>query len=203
MREMKTFSRAISQRVWRASEALALACAGAWPSFSSSSGNLLLVLDQRVDAAYGGLDARLHHLFGELFLVEDHHFFDVAHAALEVFAQGDDLANHDRRARDGLEHAHLAALDALGDFDFALAGEQRHGAHLAQVHAHRVVGFFHRPRRKVQLDVFALFRLEFLVAAELGAVEQVDALGADGGDQVVEIIGRNAISSGNISFTSP
>ena len=50
--------------------------------------NLLLVLDQRVDAGDGGLDAGLHHLFGELFFVEDDHFFDVAHAALEVFAEG-------------------------------------------------------------------------------------------------------------------
>ena len=146
-------------------------------------------MTQRVDAGHGGLDARLNHLFGELFVVEDDHFFDVAHAALEVFAEGHDLANHDGRARDGLEHAHLAALDALGDFDFALARQQRHGAHLAQVHAHRVVGLFQGARRQVELDILALFQLEVLVA-ELGAVEQVDALGADGGDQVVQIVGR-------------
>src|SRR6266851_711590 len=34
----------------------------------------------------------------------------------------------------------LPVLDALGDLDLALAGEQRNRAHLAQVHAHRVVG---------------------------------------------------------------
>ena len=33
-----------------------------------------------------------------------------------------------------------AFLDALGDDDFALAGEQFHRAHLAHVHAHRVGG---------------------------------------------------------------
>ena len=104
--------------------------------------------------------------------------------------RADDLANHDGRAGDGLEYAQLAALDALGDFYFALAGEQRNRAHFAQVHAHRVVGFFEGPGRQVELDIFALFQLEVLVGAELGAVQQVDALGADGGDQVVQIVGR-------------
>ncbi len=148
-----------------------------------------LVLEQRVDAGHGCLDARLNHLFGEFFVVEDDDLFDVAHAALEIFAERHDLANHDGRARDGLHHAHLAALDALGDFDLALARQQRHRAHLAQVHAHRVVGLFQGARRQVELDILALFQLEVLVA-ELRAIEEVDALGADGGDQVVQIVGR-------------
>ncbi len=190
MREMSTFSRAIIQRVWRAAEALALVVERGLLLFER--GDFLLVLDQRVDAGDGGLDARQHHLFGELLVVEDHHFLDVAHAALQILAQRGNLANHDGRTGDGLEHAHLAALDALGDFHFALARQQRHGAHLAQVHAHRVVGLFQRSRRQVELDVFALFQLEVLVAVELGAVKQVDALGADGGDQVVEILGRRS-----------
>jgi hypothetical protein len=49
----------------------------------------------------------------------------------------------------------LAALDALGDLDLALAGEQRHRAHLAQVHADRVVGLVERARREVELDLLA------------------------------------------------
>ena len=143
MREMSTFSRAMSQRVWRASDLGLGGGRGAGQLFVER-GDSLLVLDQRVDAGDGGLDAGLHHLFGELFFVEDHHFLYVADAALEVFAESDDLANDDGRAGDGLEHAHLAALDALGDFDFAFARKQRHGAHFAQVHAHGVVGFFQR-----------------------------------------------------------
>ena len=103
--------------------------------------------------------------------------------------RADDFADDDGRTRDGLEHAHLAALDALGDFDFALAGEQGNGAHFAQVHADGVVGLFQRAGREVELDVFAFFELEILVAGELGRVEQVDALGADGGDQIVEVVG--------------
>jgi len=65
-----------------------------------------------------------------------------------------------------------------------------------------VIGFFQRSRRQVQLDVFALFQIEVLVR-QTWAVQQVDALSADGGDQVVQILGEEAISSGNISFTSP
>ena len=55
--------------------------------------------------------------------------------------QRQDLADHQRRSGDSaLRTARLAALDALGELDFAFAGEQRNGAHLAQIHAHRIVG---------------------------------------------------------------
>ena len=120
------------------------------------------VLVERLDAAGRLLDTRDHDLFGDLLLVEDHHFLDVADAALQVFAESDDLAHHDRRPRDRLHHAHLAALDALGDLDLALAGQQGHRAHLAEVHADRVVGFFVGARGQVELDARA-----FLVLVEL------------------------------------
>ena len=45
------------------------------------------------------------------------------------------------------------------------------------------------PGREVELDVLALFQLEILVGAELRPVEQIDALGADGGDQIVDVVG--------------
>ena len=45
------------------------------------------------------------------------------------------LLDGDRAVEHGLEHLALAVLDALGDLDLALAGEQRDRAHLAQVHA--------------------------------------------------------------------
>ena len=153
------------------------------------SSDLLLVLDECVDTGDGGAHARLHHVFSEFFFVEDHDFFYVTHAALEVFAEGHDFANHDGRTRDGLEHAHLTALDALGDFHFAFAGKQRHGAHFAQIHADGVVGFLKGARREVELNVLAFFELEILIAAELGRVEKIDALSANGCDEVVEIVG--------------
>ena len=87
-------------------------------------------------------------LFGELFLVEGDDFLDVANAAAKIFAEADDLANDDGRARDGLHDAELAALDALGDLDFAFAGEQGNGAHLAEVHADGVVGLLEGVRAR-------------------------------------------------------
>ena len=81
--------------------------------------------------------------------------------------------------------------------------KQRHSAHLAQIHAHRVVGFFQRARRQIELDVLAFFQLKIFVGAELRRVQQVDALGADRGNQVVEVVGEVLMSSGNMSFTSP
>ena len=103
------------------------------------------------------LDAGGEDLFGQFLFVEGDDFLDVADAAAEVFAEADDLADDDGRARDGLHDAELAALDAFGDFDFALAGEQGDGAHLAQVHADGVVGLLKLTGGEVELDVFGLF----------------------------------------------
>ena len=156
------------------------------------------MLDDDVDAADGGAHAGLQDLFGELFFVEGDDFLDVADAAAQVFAEADDLANDDGRARDGLHDADLAALDALGDFDFALAGEQRNGAHLAQVHADGVVGLLEGSGREVELYVVGLFAglglVLVAVAGELVAGEDVDALGVDGGEQVIEIVGRGDVT---------
>ena len=133
-------------------------------------------------------------LFRDLFFIEDHDFLDVADAALEILTQRKDFADHDRRARNRLEYAQLATLDALGDFDFALAREQGNGAHLAQVHAHRIIGLFQRARSQIQLNVFAGLGVGFDFFQRrrgLGlAFEHVNALRADGGQQVIEIFGR-------------
>jgi len=45
----------------------------------------------------------------------------------------------------------LPALDALGDRDFALARQQRDGAHLAQIHADGIVRLFQRTRCQVEV----------------------------------------------------
>ena len=73
---------------------------------------------------------------------------------LELVAELEDLLDGDRRVEHDLQHAPLALLDALGDLDLALAGEQRDRAHLAQVHAHRVVGL-----RVAAVEVLFLFLL--------------------------------------------
>ncbi len=107
-----------------------------------------------------------------------------------------------RRTRDGLHDAELAAFDALGDFDFALAGEQGHGAHLAQVHADGVVGLLEGAGREVEFDVVGVFAGLVIgvavVGVELGAAaafgEDIDALGVDGGHQVIELVGRGNVA---------
>jgi len=84
----------------------------------------------------------------------------------------------------------LAALDALSDLNFALAGEQRHRTHLAQVDAHWVADL-QLARGAVELEglCFVLQRLFEDQGTELGLVH-VDAVRADGSKQVVQILRR-------------
>src|SRR5690606_22032723 len=58
--------------------------------------------------------------------------------------------------RNRMQHFTNAFLDALGDFDFAFAGQQFDGAHFAHVHAHRVGGAarFGFNRRKYRCRFF-------------------------------------------------
>ena len=60
-------------------------------------------------------------------------------AAAQLLPEREQIAGAERRPDGGVEHLLLAALDALRERDLALAGEQRHLPHLAQVRAHRVV----------------------------------------------------------------
>ena len=65
---------------------------------------------------------------------------DDARVAARVLEELQDLLEDDRVVGERLVDLGLALLDALGDADLALAVEELDGAHLAQVHAHRVVG---------------------------------------------------------------
>src|SRR5713101_9375312 len=67
----------------------------------------------------------------------------------ELLADCQQLLNHDGRPRDGLEDQHLPALDALGNGRLAFPRWQRHLAHLAQVHAHRVLRLLQYARSQV------------------------------------------------------
>src|SRR5262249_46043187 len=55
-------------------------------------------------------------------------------------APGDERLVGERAFADAADHHVAAGLDALGDGDLALARQQFDAAHLAQVHAHGVVG---------------------------------------------------------------
>ena len=118
---------------------------------------LFVELGHVIDFSGELVEAVLQDLVGDLFFVEGDHFFDRANVLLEILAQIEQFADHDRRTRKRLQHAQLAALDALGDFNFAFAREQRHGSHLAQVHADGVVGFFQRAGGEVEFDVLPFF----------------------------------------------
>ena len=68
---------------------------------------------------------------------------DVAqqHLALaQALAPIEQRAIGERALGDAADHHVAAGLDALGDGDLALAGEQLDAAHLAQIHAHGIVG---------------------------------------------------------------
>ena len=101
-----------------------------------------------------------------------------------------------RRARDRLDDGELAALDALGDLDFAFAREQRDRAHLAQVHADGVVGLVERAGRQVELELLGPFAgaVEQLVfAVLLLGVDDLDAGAAERAEQVVELVRRGDV----------
>ena len=99
----------------------------------------------------------------------------------------------------------LAVLDALGDLDLALAGEQRDRAHLAQVHAHRVVGLARparrprpsppppRPPRFAGSSAPADGGLGLGGLRGLLRVDDLDAVVAEHRHQVVDLIGRHDV----------
>ncbi len=103
---------------------------------------------------------------------------------------------------DGLHDAELTAFDALRDFDFALASKQGDRAHLAEVHADGVVGLLEGAGGEVEFDVVGVFAGLVIgvavVGIELGAAaafgKDIDALGIDGGHQVIELVGRGNVA---------
>ncbi len=59
---------------------------------------------------------------------------------VEFVAPDDDRLEGQRALAQARDHRLAAGLDALGDGDFALARQKLDRAHLAQIHAHRIVG---------------------------------------------------------------
>ena len=138
-----------------------VACVVAPLGVSASFSNELLGVAVRLAHA---LDLLLHlarsfrdALVGDLFVVEDHQFANRAVAGVQCVAELDDLLGHERRARDRLDDGQLAPLDAARDFHFAFAREQRHRAHLAQVHADGVVGLVQCSGREIELEFLGPF----------------------------------------------
>ena len=61
-------------------------------------------------------------------------------AGVQLVAPDDDGLEGQRAFAQARDHRLAAGLDALGDGDLALARQQLDRAHLAQIHAHRIVG---------------------------------------------------------------
>ena len=147
--------------------------------------------------------------FGKLFIVELDDFLDRAGAFAEIVANGNELLNDDGRASDGFHHDELAALDALGDGNFAFAGEQRNGAHFAEVHANGIIGFFERAGGQVEIGAARFFGVRvvfkaagFAIAVFDGKFDSksgfggslvfvnFDAIAFKGGEKVVDLFRR-------------
>ncbi len=155
-------------------------------------------------------------LFGKFFVVELDDFLDRTCALAEVLADCQQFLEDDGGARDGLEHEHLAALDAFGDGDFALARQQRYRAHLAQVHANRVVRLFEHPRCKVEVALLGdgkfVFGFDFggfrcrRIGGGAGRLRggevfvDIDTVALEGGEQVVNLLRRVDFSGQDVVY---
>ena len=71
---------------------------------------------------------------------------------VQLVAPDDDGLEGERAFAQALDHGLAAGLDALGDGDLALARQELDLAHLAQVHAHRIVGAVGRLGGALDLD---------------------------------------------------
>ena len=93
--------------------------------------------------AVGADDHRRLHLLGVGAGIGRFEVDDVAQedfAFVQFVAPDDDGLEGERAFAQARDHRLAAGLDALGDRDFALAREQLDRAHLAQIHAHGIVG---------------------------------------------------------------
>src|SRR5579859_5479535 len=152
--------------------------------------DFFVVLADVVDLAGEVFQARLHDFVGDLLFVEGDQLFDGAHAALQVLTQREDFLDDDRRTGKSFEHADLPALDALCNFYFTFAREQRNRAHLAQVHAYRVVGLFQSARGEIEFYVFAFLQIFKLLFGRqsFSCIQDINALGPNRREQVIQII---------------
>ena len=161
---------------------------GTSPYFSSSFLTASCASADAVELLLELPPARLELLVGDLFLVEHHELADGALAALELLAHLDDFLRHLGRPRNRLDDGELALFDPLGDRDLALAREERDGAHLAEVHADRIVRLVERARREVEIHLIAALALELVVAVALLRVDDLNARAPEGAEQIVQLL---------------
>ena len=133
-------------------------------------------------------------------------------AGVELVAPDDDRLEGQRRFAEPRDHRLAAGLDALGDGDLALAGEKLDRAHLAEIHADRIVGAVGRLARRLggdrgrrRLGEFAglgLFLARLLGLLGLVGLDDVDAHVVEHGVDVLDLVGGHFAVEGRTPFSS-
>ena len=115
-------------------------------------------------------------------------------AALDPLAQLQHVLGRHRTRQHAVGHDALTLLDLLGDLHLPVPAEERHVAHLAQVHAHRVAGLAGDVRLRVVLGLAvlglvggAVLRLRAQRHPLIG-VHHLDVHLAEDGHDVVELL---------------
>jgi hypothetical protein len=122
----------------------------------------------------------------------------------ELVAPDDDRLEGERGFAEARDHRLAAGLDALGDGDLALAGEQLDRAHLAEIHADRIVGAvgrlaggFRRDRGGRRLGELAALRLvvggRVVRLLRLVGLDDVDAHVVEHRVDVFDLVGRGGV----------
>ena len=125
--------------------------------------------------------------------IEVHDIAEQPGFPLQFLAPVEDIADGGRRSADRADHLFASGFDPLGDGDFALARQQFDRAHLAQVHAHRIVC-----TTDVIIDIAALFALRCGVALRrrlLGflRLDDIDAELGEHGHRILDLLGRDLV----------
>jgi len=136
-------------------------------------------------------------LLDEPVLVLDvvHNALDAQVALLELPAHPDDVLHRGQHAEDGIGDLPLAFLDLLGDLHLLVTAQQRHEAHLPEVHLHRVARPGDAGQQGQQLVLLFLLGLGRLIdrflendLLSLVGVDDVDVLLPEEHDDLVDLV---------------
>ena len=105
----------------------------------------------------------------------------------QLLRQGQVLLGGEAEAVDDPARLRFGGLDALANLHLLLAGQQRHLAHLAQIHPHRVI------QNIVAAAFLLVVGLGRPAPLHLGGVDDLDLQVAQLGEDLVQVGGRDDI----------